>query len=115
MENITLTKKDIVAINQKFAEGFFENESSLDYALSLFKQNISWIKQLAHLVRAILIDHVFVDGNKRSSYMVLINYIDLKGYKIEEKKAINIIKNIVLKNKKSIIQIQRMIEDAITK
>ena len=82
MKNIILTKKDIIAINQKFVEGYFKNESSLNYALSLFKQNISWIKQLANLIRAIVIDHVFTDGNKRSAYMVLLNFIEIKGYKI---------------------------------
>ena len=110
-----LTKKDIIRINQKFAEGYFENESSLDYALSMFKQNIPWTKQLANLIRSVLIDHVFLDGNKRTAYALLLNYTDLKSYKIEEKKAVQIIKSIVTKNTKSIIQIQRMIEDDTTK
>jgi len=113
--DIILTKKDLIAINQKFAEGYFENESSLNYALSLFNQNIPWTKQLANLIRAILIDHSFRDGNKRSACVVLLNYVDLKGYKIEGKKAVDIVKLIVIKNIKSIKKIERMIEDAITK
>lgn len=112
---IILTKKDIISINKRFAEGYFENESSLDFALSLFKQNISWTKQLAYLIRSVLVDHVFTDGNKRTACAVLLAYIDLNSYRIGEKQAITIIKNIALKNIKSIINIQRMIEDAITK
>lgn len=115
MKEITLSKKDIIAINQKFAEGHFENESSLDYSLSLLKRNISWTKKLAHLIRSIIVDHAFTDGNKRSAYAVLLAYADLYSYKIEEKRAINIVKTIVLKNIKSIRKIERMIEDAITK
>lgn len=115
MENVTLTKKDIIAINQKFAEGYFENESSLEFALSLFKQNIPWTKQLAYLLRAVLIDHVFSDGNKRTGCMLLMTYVDMAGYKLEEKRAIEITKKIVLKNIKSINTIRRMIEDGITK
>lgn len=115
MEKLTLTKKDIIAINQKFADGYFENESSLDFALSLFKQNIAWTKQLAYLIRSVLIDHVFQDGNKRSAYALLLTCSELNKYKIEEKQATNIIKNLVLKNEKSITNIQRRIEDAITK
>tara|TARA_Y100000310_G_scaffold335989_1_gene419415 strand:+ start:2385 stop:2732 length:348 start_codon:yes stop_codon:yes gene_type:complete len=115
MKYVILTKKDLIAINQKFAEGYFENESSLDYALDMFKQNISWTKQLANLVRAILVDHVFTDGNKRTAYNVLLSYIEIKEYNIEEKKSLEIIKNIVLKNTNSIKKIQDMIENAITK
>ena len=112
---IILTKKDIITINKKFAEGYFENESSLDFALSLFKQNIPWTKQLAYLIRAVLVDHAFINGNKRTACAVLLAYIDLNGCRVDEKQAIMIIKNITLKNIKSAINIQRMIEDAITK
>ena len=112
---MNLTKKDIITINQEFAQGHFENESSLDFALNQTKRNISWTKQLAYLMRAILVDHVFHDGNKRSACAVLLTYVELNNCKIEEKQAINIIKNLVLKNEKSITNMQRRIEDAITK
>ncbi len=110
-----ITKKDIIAFNQKFDKGYFENESSLDFALSHFKQDISWAKKLAYLIRAILVDHVFEEGNKRTACAVLLYYVDEKEYKIEEKTAISIIKRIVLKNIISINNIKRMIEDGITK
>lgn len=115
MNNAILIKNDIIAINQKFAEGYFKDESSLDYALGLFKQNIPWTKQLAYLIRAILIDHSFINRNKRSAYSVLIACIELNSYKIEEKKAVSIIKEIVTKNIKSATKIQRLIEYAISK
>lgn len=115
MKNLILTKKNIIAINQRFADGYFENESSLDYALSQFKHHIAWTKQLAYLIRAILIDHVFEEGNKRTACALLLIYSDLNYYKIDKKIAVNIIKRIVLKNIKSILSIQRMIEDGITK
>lgn len=115
MNEVILTKKDIIAINQQFAEGHFSNESSLDYALAYFKQNIVWTKQLAHLVRAILIDHVFDEGNKRSACAALLTYANLRGYKLDKDVAAGLIKRIVLKNIKDIIKIQRMIEDGIEK
>jgi len=115
MNDLHLTRKDIVAINQQFAEGYFENESSLNYALSYLKQNITWTKQLAHLIRAILIDHVFGDGNKRTAFFILLFYVDINGYKIADKRALDIIKSIVLKNIKSVNKIRWMIEDVITK
>ncbi|MBI2106076.1 Fic family protein [Candidatus Woesearchaeota archaeon] len=110
-----LTKKDIIAINQRFSTGYFENESSLSSALEHSRHSIAWTKQLAYLIRAILIDHVFVDGNKRTAYALLLNYIDLNEWKIKEDLAITLIKNLVLKGEKSIANIQRRIENAITK
>jgi len=115
MKDLILTKKDIIAFNQKFAGGIFENESSLDYALAHFKQNIAWTKKIAYLIRSIIIDHVFEEGNKRTACAVLLFYIEDKGFCIEEKKAINIIKRIVLKNITSINKIRGIIEDGITK
>jgi len=112
---MNLTKKDIIAINQKFATGHFQKESSLDFALQYIKHNISWTKQLSYLIRAILIDHVFVDGNKRTSFMVLTTTVDLNLYKIEDKQAINLVKNWALKSENRIENIQRRIEDAIKK
>ena len=110
-----ITKKDIIAFNQKFDKGYFENESSLDFALSHFKQDISWIKKLAYLIRSILVDHVFENGNKRTACAVLLYYVEENGYKIEEKTALSIVKRIVLKNIININNIKRMIEDGITK
>ena len=110
-----LTKKDIVAINQQFSEGLFENESSLDYSLGYLKHSIPWTKKLAYFVRAILVDHIFSDGNKRTAFFVLVYVIEDNGCRIDNKKALGIIKSIVLKNITSIKKIRGMIEDAITK
>jgi len=110
-----ISKKAIITFNQKFAEGNFENESSLNYALEYLKHDIAWTKQLAYLIRAILIDHVFEEGNKRTACALLLTCIDLNSYQIDEKKALNLIKQIILKNITEVNKIQWMIEDAITK
>lgn len=110
-----LTKKDMIAINQQFSDGYFENESSLDFALEQQKHNIAWSKKAAHMIRAVLIDHVFSDGNKRTACFILIYLTELNGYKIEQKSSLGIIKRSVLKNVTSIRKIQYMIENAVTK
>ena len=89
--------------------------SSLNFALEHSKHSIAWTKQLAYLIRAILTDHVFIDGNKRTAYGLLMSYISLNGWSIEEKFAIELIKSTVLKKEKSIINIQRRIESVIKK
>ena len=114
-KGIDLTKKDIIAINKKFSTGDFENESSLNFSLEHSKHSIAWTKQLAYLIRSILIDHVFVDGNKRSAYTLLLVFIELNDWNIKEDRAVEIIKTLVLKKEKSIGNIQRRIENAITK
>ena len=111
----SLTKKDIIAANQQFDKGNFNNESSLDYALSFFKKNIAWTKQLAYLLRAIVVDHVFEEGNKRTACAVLIFLVNENGYKIGDKNSVGIIKRIVLTNKISIKKIKEMIEHGISK
>ena len=110
-----INKKDVISINQQFDAGNFNNESSLDYSLINFKRNIAWTKQLAFLLRAILVDHVFEEGNKRTACALLITIIETKGYEINEKNTAKIITSIILKNIISINKIQRMIENAITK
>ena len=110
-----LNKKDLMAVNAQFGNCYFENESSLDYALGYFKQNIAWTRQVSYVLRAILIDHVFGDGNKRTAYFVLIWHVRNNGYEIDQKRALDIIKKIVLHRRPSIVHIRRLLENAITK
>lgn len=110
-----LTKKDVISFNQKFDKGNFNNESSLDFALNLQKQHIAWTKKLAYLARAILIDHVFEEGNKRTAAAVLFFYAEHEGYSISDAAAVKIIKSILFANTTSIAKIRGMIENAITK
>jgi prophage maintenance system killer protein len=112
---IALTKKDVITVNQQFSNGNFNNESSLDFALSNFKEDTSWTKQLAYLTRAILIDHVFEEGNKRTTCALILAFAEINSYNLHEKAAISIVTKTVLKNIISIRTIQEMIEDAITK
>ena len=112
---MNLTKKDIISINKNFALGHFENESSLNFALEHSKYEIAWTKQLAYLIRAVLIDHVFVDGNKRTAYGLLLNYVSLNKWSIEEKQATELIKSLVLKKEKSVTNIQRRIKSEFLK
>ncbi|MFC1697991.1 hypothetical protein ACFL1H_06635, partial [Nanoarchaeota archaeon] len=63
-----INKKDIIRINQEIGEtGELSNESSLDFALHMIKHKKSWLYELSYLIRSILVDHVFKDGNKRTA------------------------------------------------
>jgi prophage maintenance system killer protein len=109
----TLTKKDIIALNQEFDNGIIHNESTLDFALSYAKKTENWTKALAFLVRAILIDHVFEEGNKRTAALLIKSYAEYEGHKTYDDKVAKLIKEILLKNIISIKKIEDMIQDAI--
>ena len=108
-----LTKKDIIAFNQKFDEGAFHNEASLDFALSYARKTENWTKALAWLTRAILIDHVFEEGNKRTVALLIKAYAELEGHNTYNDKILKLIKRVLLKNVTSIQQIEEMIKDVI--
>jgi len=109
----TLTKKDLMALNQEFDNGTLHNEASLDFALSYAKKTENWTKALAWLIRAILIDHVFEEGNKRTAALLIKSYAEYEGHETYDDRIIKLVKEIVLKNIQSITKIEEMVKDAI--
>jgi prophage maintenance system killer protein len=71
-----ISKKDLLRINLGFG-GNLRNDSSLDYAITMQKnRKYGEYKKLAFLMRAILVDHPFTDGNKRTATFLLLNFAD---------------------------------------
>jgi len=108
-----LTKKDIISFNQEFEGGNLLNEPSLDFALSHAKKTENWIKALSLLIRAILIDHVFEEGNKRTTLLLIKTYTEYGGHKIHNDKTLRLIKEMLLKNITSIKRIEEMLKNVI--
>mgnify|MGYP001615511540 CR=1 FL=1 len=108
-----LNKKDLISINNKFSNGNIINKGSLDYLVDYTGKSKSWIKSLAHIVRALLIDHIFEDGNKRTALLSIVYYLEDKGYNYSINKVNNIIVKILKKNITSINEIERLIENVI--
>ena len=108
-----LTKKDIIALNQEFDQGRLHNEASLDFALSHAKKTENWPKALAWLTRAILLDHIFEEGNKRTAALLIKTYAEYEGYQVYDDKLVKLIKNIITRNTISIRRIEEMINDGI--
>jgi prophage maintenance system killer protein len=62
-----ISKEDLLRINQGFG-GNLRNSSSLDYAIDMLdNKKLGIYKKLAYLMRAVLVDHPFSDGNKRTA------------------------------------------------
>lgn len=69
-----IDKEDLMRINQGFG-GRLRNDASIDFAID--KQGESRLgeyKKLAYLWRAILVDHPFSDGNKRTAVFLAFNF-----------------------------------------
>ena len=109
-----LNKKDLIGINQQVGSiGKIHNEDSMDYALSIVKQNKSWLYELSHLVRSLLVDHCFEDGNKRTAIIIVITYFEENSLDYDKDKLIKTIWNISKKNISNINKLMRLIKNAI--
>ncbi len=109
----TLTKKDIISLNKDFENGSVHNDASLEFALSYAKKTENWTRALAWIVRAILLDHAFEEGNKRTAALLIKTYAEYEGHRTYDDQVVSLIKNIILKNIKSITKIEDLIKDAI--
>jgi prophage maintenance system killer protein len=108
-----LSKKDILTANKLFHTGRIVNEGSLDYAISTIARSRNWLRTAAVLTRAILIDHVFEDGNKRTAAAVILSCCDMSGVYCNPQKVNAAIVQILLKNVSDMRKIERLIKNAI--
>lgn len=108
-----ITKKDIIEINREFDKGILVNESSLNFALSSIKSTKDWIKQLAYIIRAILIDHVFEEGNKRTAAALIMVFVEENKLIYDPEKVNQMVIEILKKNINDIDKIRRMIKNVI--
>lgn len=111
---ISLTKKDIISTNQEIGEeGQFHNENSLDFAISMNRRRKDWLYELAYLLRSLLVDHAFRDGNKRTAMAITILYLKDRGIEFDNDRLIKSIHEIAKKNYVSVEKIMRTIKNAV--
>ena len=109
-----VNKKDLIRINQEIGEkGSFSNESSLDFALNIIKQKKSWLYELSYLVRSILVDHVFTEGNKRTALLLITLYLDQKHLDYDEQRLVQTVLKIAKKSFRNPKKIVGLIKNAI--
>ena len=112
-KNVTLNKKDLIGINQEIgSNGKFHNEDSFDFALSTARHK-SWLYELSYIVRSLLVDHCFEDGNKRTAITVIATYFKDNGLDYDKEKLTKTVWKIAKKNITDINKIMRMIKNAI--
>ena len=109
----TVSEKDIIAINNKFDNGTVVNHGSLAFAVEQANKSGSWLRACAYLVRAILIDHVFEEGNKRTAAGVIVGYFEEQEAHYHPEDVAKAVAKILMKNMTSLSKIEQVIKNAI--
>jgi len=108
-----IVKKEIIEMNRKF-KGSLMSDGSLDFAISAQKnKRIGEFKKLAYLWRAILVDHPFEDGNKRTAAAIAIEFANQNKKKADNEKLVKIAVKIAKENIIDISKIERKLKNAI--
>lgn len=108
-----ICKRDIVRIAQGF-NGTLRNPSSLEFALEKQEENkLGEYKKLAYLLRAILVDHPFSDGNKKTAMFVAFAFAEQNNKEIDEDLLKHHILSIASKNITEIRGIEERMKNAI--
>jgi prophage maintenance system killer protein len=64
-----ISEESLISINKKFSNGVLVDKESLDIALSSPEK--PWMDQVAYLVKGLLVDHIFENGNKRTAAIII--------------------------------------------
>lgn len=108
-----ISKEDLLRINRGFG-GNLRSDSSLDFAFSKIEDSkIGDYKQLAYLLRAILVDHPFSDGNKRTAMFLAFAFAKEKNKRVDRELLIHQITSIAKKNISEIRNIEWRLKNAI--
>ena len=108
-----ISKEELVRINKGFG-GSLRSDSSLDYALEMQDNNkLGDYKKLAYLWRAILVDHPFSDGNKRTAAYASLKFADEFKKQVDRELLIHHITSIAKQNITNIRHIEWRLKNAI--
>ena len=108
-----IVKIDIVRINEGFG-GYLRNDASLDFAIKMQENNrLGIYKKLAYLWRAILVDHPFSDGNKRTMMYISLEFANEYNKTVYNDLLTHHIHSVASKNISEILNIERRIKNAI--
>jgi prophage maintenance system killer protein len=108
-----IRKEDLIRINKGFG-GSLKNDASIDFALQ--KQGDKKLcdyKKLAYLVRAILVDHPFNDGNKRTATYLAFAFANEFNKQVDKDLLAHHILSIASKNITEIRTIEERMKNAI--
>jgi len=108
-----ISKKDILRINKGFG-GSLINDASLNYALDKIEdKKLGIYKKLAYLLKAILVDHPFSDGNKRTAIFLALAFAEENNKSVDRELLLHHIVSIAKQNITKIKNIEYRLKNAI--
>jgi len=106
-------KEELIRINKGFG-GNLRNDASLDFALDRQNDNkLGDYKKLAYLFRAILVDHPFTDGNKRTAAYISLKFAEENSKQVDRDLLLHHILSIAKDNTTNIRNIEWRLKNAI--
>ncbi len=110
---MNISKEDIVRIAAGF-DGVLRNSSSLEFALDKQKEvKLGPYKKLAYLLRAILVDHPFSDGNKKTAMFIALAFANEESRQPDRDLLLHHILSIASRNITQIRAIEERMKNAI--
>ncbi len=108
-----ISKEDMLRINKGFG-GNLRSDSSIDFAIDMQENpKLGSYKKLAYLWRAILVDHPFSDGNKRTATFFALKFAEENHKQIDRELIVHHALSIAKKNITNIRQIGWRIKSCI--
>ena len=106
-------REDLLRINRGFG-GNLRSDSSLDFAIEQQEnKKLGVYKKLAYLMRAILVDHPFSDGNKRTATFLVLNFAEQNNKQVDREALIQQIISIAKQNIIDIRNIENRLKSCI--
>jgi len=99
-----ITREEILKLNSSLG-GNLVNSNSLDYSISRFNHEDNRFKTCAFIIRGIVVDHPFSDGNKRTAVYVCMHELGDCG----DEKLSKFIVKIAKENISNINKIEKML------
>jgi len=110
---MNISKEDIVRIAAGF-DGVLRNSSSLEFALDKQKEiKLGPYKKLAYLLRAVLVDHPFSDGNKKTAMFLALAFANEERKQPDRDLLLHHILSIASRNITQIRAIEERMKNAI--
>lgn len=108
-------KKDyLIELNKKFSDGKLLNKNSFDFTIDYVNYEVKKeLDKLCYLIRNMLTQHFFIDGNKRVSAILITNYFKKMKLKYRENQIPKICISIAKNNIRDIWKIRSMIQNAV--
>ncbi|MBI2043440.1 Fic family protein [Candidatus Pacearchaeota archaeon] len=95
MDKISIKK--IVNKNKKFG-GSLINKSNLEYCVEMANKEKNIYKSNAYLVRGIIVNHPFLDENKRTAVDLIVRRFEKHGIKCDERGLVKGLTNVAKEN-----------------